>query len=127
MPKVTPSIAARAKWAASKVCWLTPNQTPVPSGTFGVRSPSKYGSNSRPREPAGTEAALAPNFSYDQPKSSRTISVATVTFIVQSNGSQRLVESQKAAISPCGSTPAFSEQAEIVPLVTNLGGRAPGA
>ena len=49
-------------------------------------------------------------FSCVHPKSSRTISVATVTFIVQSNGSQRFVESQNAAISPCGSTTGFSEQ-----------------
>ena len=63
------------------------------------------------REPAGTRAASAANFSCDQPKSSRTISVATVTFIVQSSGSQRLVESQNAAISPCGSTTGFSAQA----------------
>ena len=45
------------------------------------------------------------------PKSFRTISVATVTFMVQSNGSQRFVESQNAAISPWGSTTGFSEQA----------------
>jgi hypothetical protein len=37
--------------------------------------------------------------------------VATVTFIVQSNGSQWLVESQNAAISPWGSTTRFSAQA----------------
>ena len=37
--------------------------------------------------------------------------VATVTFIVQSKGSQRFVESQKAAISPTGSTTGFSAQA----------------
>ena len=37
MPSVTPSIAARAKWPALKVFLFTPNQTPVPSGTLGVR------------------------------------------------------------------------------------------
>ena len=45
------------------------------------------------------------------PKSCRTISVAAVTFIVHNSGSQRLVESQKAAISPTGSITGFSEQA----------------
>src|SRR6266705_2635351 len=120
MPRVTPSIAARAKCPASNVFLFTPNQTPVPSGTFGVRSPSKYGSNSNPFAPAGTRADSAAYFSWDQPKSSRTISVATVTFIVQSNGSQRLVESQNAAISPSGSTVGLSAQAYIVPLVPKL-------
>src|SRR5438105_14453169 len=104
-------MAARAKCPASKVFLFTPNQTPVPSGTFGVRSPSKYGNNSNPFDPAGTRADSAAYFSWDHPKSSRTISVATVTFMVQSRGSQRLVESQNAAISPSGSITGFSEQA----------------
>src|SRR4051812_15734156 len=34
MPSVTPSIAARAKWPASKVFLLIPNHTPVPSTVF---------------------------------------------------------------------------------------------
>ena len=62
-------------------------------------------------DPQGEIAASASNFSIDQPKSSRTISVATVTFMVQSSGSQRLVESQKAAISPWGSTTGLAAQA----------------
>jgi hypothetical protein len=37
--------------------------------------------------------------------------VATVTFMVHKSGSHRLVESQKAAISPAGSTTGFSAQA----------------
>src|SRR6476660_4592436 len=111
MPRVTPSIAARAKWPASNVFLLTPNHTPVPSGTLGVRSPSKYGSNNNPFDPGGIRLDSAAYFSCDHPKSSRTISVATVTFIVQSKGSQWLVESQNAAISPWGSTTGLSAQA----------------
>src|SRR6267143_2673507 len=111
MPSVTPSIEARAKCPASKVLELTPSQTPVPFGTLGVRSPSKYGSNSNPLDPAGTRPASAANRSCVQAKSLRTISVAIVTFIVQSSGSQQFVESQKAAISPSGSIIGLSAQA----------------
>ena len=88
-----------------------PSITPVPSGMFGVRSPSRYGRSIRPCEPAGTLAALLAKVSCVYSKSCRIISVATVTFIVQSKGSQRFVESQNAAISPSGSTTGFSEQA----------------
>lgn len=48
---------------------------------------------------------------WSSPKSLRTISVATVTFIVHRRGSHWLAESQNAAISPCGSTTGFEAQA----------------
>src|SRR5437667_251711 len=58
MPRVTPSMEARAKWPASKVFLFTPNQTPVPSGTLGVRSPSKYGRSRSPLAPGGARGLV---------------------------------------------------------------------
>jgi hypothetical protein len=46
-------------WAAVEVRGRTPIHTPVPSGTFGVRSPSKKGISSRPSAPASTDAAAS--------------------------------------------------------------------
>ena len=94
-----------------KVFGVTPMKVPLPSGTFGVRSPSKYGSTRRPPAPAGDLLTAESILWCVHLKSRRIISVATVTFIVQRSGNQRLVESQKAAISPFGSMTGFSAQA----------------
>jgi len=71
-------------------------------GEFGVRLPSKKGISISPALPAGTEATALDRSSCDNSNRARTISVATVTFIVQTSGNHWPVESQNAATSPFG-------------------------
>ena len=83
---------------AVKVFGGRPGKLRCPPGHWGCARLQGREAGWKPaREPTGALAASAANWSWDILKSLRTISVATVTFMVQSRGSQRLVESQKAA------------------------------
>ena len=58
-PNATPSSTARVRWRRS---WVTvsPTNAPRASGSgYGLRSPVRYGRNSRPSLPGGTSAAAA--------------------------------------------------------------------
>jgi len=58
-----------------------------------------------------TDAAASESAAWSRPNIVLTISVATVTFIVQTSGSHWPVASQNAATSPSGSTMGEREQA----------------
>jgi len=69
LPRVAVILATVAVLAAVNVRGVTPRKTPVPSGTLGVRSPSRYGNRSRPSAPGFAFAASAAYCSCVQPKS----------------------------------------------------------
>nr|BFE85287.1 hypothetical protein GCM10020093_078880 [Planobispora longispora] len=54
-----PSTAALARWAGVEVARVSPCSDPVASGRFGVRSPSRYGTQTSPRLRRGRERQLA--------------------------------------------------------------------
>ena len=56
-PHSSPSTAARAMCAGVEVPSVRPCSAPVDSGLFGVRSPSRYGTSTRPPAPAGASRA----------------------------------------------------------------------
>ena len=86
----------------------------------------RYGSSTRPSHPGGVFETMVSSSAWLSPRSSRISSVATVTFMVHTRGSQPLVESQNAAISPPGSTTGASEYAYMVPEVPRLTVTFPG-
>ena len=98
-------MTARAKCAGSRLRVVMPCITPEPRGRLGVRSPLRYGRKSSPRR-AGRDAShrAASMAAWSQLNMARACSVATVTFMVQTSGSQPSVLSQNAATSPSSST-----------------------
>ena len=104
-------MAARQTLGRVKLVPERPDNVARARGSGGVRSPPKYGSRRSPPAPAGAAATSASKSATSRPNSARVSSVATVTFIVQTSGSQPPELEQKAASSPRGSTTGRSAKA----------------
>ena len=75
-PHSMPSTVARARCVGVDVLRRRPWIAPVANGRFGVRSPSRYGTTTRPSAPAGARSASEESSCWSTP-SSRAIASST--------------------------------------------------
>src|SRR5450755_251636 len=113
----TASTAARAMFSGVRAAPVMPFSTPVASGRFGDRSPSKYGSRVRPPAPGGAASASLDSPAASVP-SSRAVRVRTrAALTVATSGRNRPVASANPATAPVMSAAGTLVTAYAVPEV----------
>ncbi len=125
-PHSRPSTAARAKHAGVALARRRPCTAPVASGRLGVRSPSRYGTRTRPSAPGGAESARRESSSGPTPRTAAMASSTRAAFSVQTSGRNRPVASANPATMPDGSATGDSHTAKTVPEVPMETTTSPG-
>ena len=121
-----PSNAARARCSRSVVAGVIPSRDAVASGRFGVRSPTKYGTRTRPSAPAGAASASRPSSPWSTPSRPPITSSTRAALSVVTIGRRAPVASAKPATVPLGSASSVSVTPKTVPLVPRDTATSPG-